>query len=82
MSSSEERRDALGTELVAIDYRLNEHLEPMEEWEKLDPIALDRWERLYRKAERNLLASLGSPETVAYLRAKSQLMKDHEKNIN
>jgi hypothetical protein len=82
VSSSEERREKVGTELVGINYRLNECLGEMEEWEKLDPIALDRWEREYRKAEKNLLDSLGSTETVAYLQAKSQLMSDHEKNIS
>lgn len=81
MSSSEERRDQLGSELVAVDYSLHERLGELEEWEKFDPSQLTHWEREYRKAEKALLASLGSRETVDYLQAKSRLMSDHSKNI-
>lgn len=82
MSSSEERKDQLGTDLVDINYRLNERLGEMEEWEKLDPVALGRWEAEYRKVEKRLLASLGSTETVAYLLGKAQLLESHTRNIS
>lgn len=82
MSSSEERRDQLTSELVGADYRLGEELEELEEHQALSPSALKHWQREYLKAERNLIASLGSKEIAEYLQAKSKLMYEHAKNIS
>ncbi len=73
----------LGKELVDIDYQLNERMAEIEEsYTPMEPGGLRHWEERYRKAEGDLMASLGSTETILYLRAKSKLLSEHSKNIS
>lgn len=82
VSSSEERKDQLGSDLVSADYRLNEELGELEEYQTLSPGSIKHWQREYLRAERALIESLGAKETVEYLQAKSKLMYEHSKSIS
>lgn len=80
--NSEERRDKLGQDLVAIEYGLKEDLGKLEEYQTLTPGLLKAYERRYRAEEKALLKSLSAKETAAYLLAKSQLLYEAHKKID
>lgn len=81
MSSSEERQERLLTDLAVSDRRLYKELVELGENGVMESSGLKHWQREYLKAERDLTASLGSKETVAYLQAKSELLREHAENI-